>query len=294
MSDGDGVERVLSARNVRVRYGSREVLRDLSLDLEEGEVLALLGRNGEGKTSFVRCALGLQRPTAGAIEALGRDVWTERSRIMREVGYVAERPQAPSWRTARELLQWGGAFHERWEEEDAVARLESDAVPLDLCLEKLSRGQRKQVEIAFALASRPRLLVLDDPASGLDPLARRSLWRRLVEDLADGEVSVLLTTHELEAVERIADRVALLHRGKIAIDEPLSELRDRFRRLPPEIEPRAPSRDLRVIGTVSTAWGERRVVADWPGDGDAAELTAQAESMTLEEIFEVLMKEGER
>ncbi|MDX1632423.1 MAG: ABC transporter ATP-binding protein [Thermoanaerobaculia bacterium] len=294
MTHDSGGDRILEARDVGVRYGRREILKGVSLGLGEGEVLALIGRNGEGKTSFVRCALGHQRPTDGEIELLGADVWTRRSELMREIGYVPERPQAPGWRTARELLSWGRAFYDRWEGDAALARLEDNAIPLDLPLDKLSQGQRKQVEIAFALASCPRLLILDDPAVGLDPMARRALWTRLVEDLADRPVSVLLTTHELEAVERVADRVALLHRGRILIDEPLAELRSRFRRLPAGTEARTSARELQAVGSVTTAWGDRRIVSDWPGDGEAGDIAARAEAMTLEEIFRVLMTENER
>lgn len=286
--------RVLSARDVVVRYGRREILHGVSLDLDEGEVLALVGRNGEGKTSLIRCCLGHQRPAGGTIEVLGRDAWSRRSEFVGCVGYVPERPHAPSWRTARQLFSWGRAFYETWEEDDAIARLDSHGVPLDLTLGNLSQGQRKQVEIAFALASRPRLLVLDDPALGLDPMARRALWRRLVEDLADARVSVLLATHELEAVERVADRVAILRHGKVLIDEPLHDLRERFRRLPLDVDPGAASRDLGEVVTVSTAWGERRVVADWPGDEEAGTLAPHAEPMSLEEIFESLMTEEPR
>jgi ABC-2 type transport system ATP-binding protein len=280
-------ERVLTIDDLSVRYGRRQILEGVRLDLDRGEVLALLGRNGEGKTSLVRCLLGLQRPQSGRIEVFGRDAWSRREEILADVAYVPERPQAPEWCTARQLLAWGGAFYPRWEEGPALAALEANRVPLDLALGSLSQGQRKQVEIAFALASRPRLLILDDPALGLDPVARRHLWDQVIERLADEGVSILLTTHELEAVERVAERVAVLHGGRLVVDEPLESLRSRFRRLPAAAE--TPS--VRAAGTVATAWGERRVVTDWPGDGLADALAARAEPMSLEEIFEALIRE---
>ena len=124
----------------------------------------------------------------------------------------------------------------------------------------------------------------------MDPPARRALWDRLVEGLAEEEVSILFTTHELEAVERIAERVVLLHGGRTRIDEPLESLRQRFRRVPAEA-----AAGLREVGTVATAWGERRVVSDWPGEageaGGGIADPARAEVMSLEEIFDALIRE---
>lgn len=283
-------ETVLDVRGLAVRYGRREVLTGVDLACRPGEVVALVGRNGEGKTSLVRCLLALQRPEAGTVEVLGRDVWRRRSEVMAEVGYVPESPHAPGWRTAEQLLAWGGAFHARWDEDRAREGLERNRVPLDLPLRSLSQGQRKQVEVAFALASRPRFLVLDDPALGLDPLARRELWDRLVEGLVDDEVSVLFTTHELEAVERIASRVGILHGGRLVVDESLESLRSRYRRLPV-----GRVRGAEAAETVSTAWGRRRVVADWAGDDDPRLATGErAEPMGLEEIFEAVIREVPR
>ena len=157
---------MLECRGVAVSYGRRRLLAPLDLRVAEGSVYALLGRNGTGKSSLVRVLLGLQPSTAGAVRLLGRDPWRERAALMADVGFVAEDPQAPPEMTPRALVAFCGRLRERWDGGGALARLGRFGVPLDTTFRKLSRGQRKQVELALALAHRPKLLSSTTPASG--------------------------------------------------------------------------------------------------------------------------------
>lgn len=278
---------VLSARGLVVRYGRDVAVDGIDLELRAGEVYALLGRNGSGKSSLVRALLGLQPPTSGDVHVLGRDPRHARAALMHEVGYVPEEPQAPPEMTARQLAKFCGSLRRRWDEAAFEQRLQRLGIALDRRFRRLSRGQKKQVELALALAHRPPLVVLDDPTLGLDPLARRGFFGELMGELADGGAAVLLTTHDLDAVEGIADRIGILAAGKLLVDEPLEQLRGRFRRLllPPGRE--ASVTALRPLREQPRPWGVELVVDQW-SDEAAAAVTTDARPMSLEEIFAAL------
>jgi len=276
---------VLAARGLVVRYGRDVAVDGIDLTLCPGEVYALLGRNGSGKSSLVRALLGLQPPIAGEVELLGRDPRHHRAALMHEIGYVPEEPQAPPEMTARGLAAFCGSLRRRWDGAAFEGRLARLGIPLDRRFRRLSRGQKKQVELALALAHRPPLVVLDDPTLGLDPLARRGFFGELMAELADGGTTVLLTTHDLAAVEGIADRVGILAAGKLLLDEPLESLRGRFRRLllpPGRVDAVA---HLRPLRQQARPWGVEVIVDAWSDD---AALAADARPMSLEEIFAVL------
>jgi ABC-2 type transport system ATP-binding protein len=282
---------VVECRGVAISYGRRRLLEPLDLQVPAGAVYALLGRNGEGKSSLVRVLLGLQRAAAGDARLLGRDPWRERVALMSQVGYVAEDPQAQPEMTARQLVAFCGRLRRRWDGAGALARLRRFGVPADVPFRRLSKGQRKQVELALALAHRPRLLVLDDPSLGLDPVARRALFGEVIEELAGGATTVFLTTHDLAAVEGVADHVGVLAGGRLVVDEPLEGLKARFRRLRFAGAARPAPRDLEELEPVTREerpWGHEVVVGRWRES--AAGLEARA--MTLEEIFTVLHRQA--
>ena len=273
----------IEARGVEVRYGRDRAVESLDLTLRTGEVYALLGRNGSGKSSLVRALLGLQPLHAGRVTVLGRDPHRERAALMHEVGYVPEEPQAPPEMTAQQLSRFCGGLRRRWNGDAVEARLARFGIALDRRFRRLSKGQKKQVELALALGHRPRLVVLDDPTLGLDPLARRAFFGELMAELAEGGTTVLLTTHDLTAVEGIADRIGILAGGRLLVDEPLETLRARFRRvlLPAGREDALAA--LRPVRRQPRAWGVEVVVAGW--SDEAAEAVGEARAMSLEEIF---------
>ncbi|HVF62037.1 MAG TPA: ATP-binding cassette domain-containing protein [Thermoanaerobaculia bacterium] len=219
----------IELRDLGVRYGRRTALAEVSLAVPEREVCAVLGRNGAGKTSLVRCLLGQQRPSAGEVRLLGEDPWRARARLMDRVGVVPEVPDAPPGLSARELSTLLRRVHRRWDDAAVRARLERFDVPLGQPFGRLSRGQKTLVQLALALGHEPELLVLDDPTLGLDALARRAVLEELVGELADRGVTVLLTTHDLAGVERIANRVAVLRDGRLLLAEELEPLKERYR-----------------------------------------------------------------
>lgn len=224
-------EPVLEACEVTVRYGRTTVLDRLDFHVDEGEVVALLGRNGAGKSSLVRCLLGQQKPASGRCTLFGDDVWKHRARLMTRVGVVPEEPDAPPGMNARGLGRFCSRLYPSWDGEGYAARLARYGVPEKLAFRSLSKGQKAQVMLALALAPSPELLVLDDPTLGLDAVARRGVFEEVIGELADRGISVLLTSHDLAGVESIAQRAALLVGGGLRLDEELEELKQRFRRV---------------------------------------------------------------
>src|SRR5207249_1353675 len=168
MTVSKAYQRLAEAGVLVVRRGG------VSFDVPRGTVFALLGRNGTGKSSLVRCALGQQKPTRGATRLFGEDAWASRPRAMARIGVVPEEPDAPPDMTAAELLAFCAPLYETWDDAAARARLERSAVPLRAPFGTLSKGQKGAVMLALALAAAPELLILDDPTLRLDSVARRA------------------------------------------------------------------------------------------------------------------------
>jgi ABC-2 type transport system ATP-binding protein len=213
-----------------VRYGRREIFAGVSLSVPRGSVYALLGRNGAGKSSLIRCLLGHQKVSGGRALLFGRDAWKGRAEVMQRVGFVPETPDAPVEMTVERLLTFCSSLHPRFERQQAADRLSTFEVPKAVPFGALSRGQRGAVMLALALATNPELLILDDPTLGLDVVARGWFFGELVSDLAQRGTTVFITTHDLAAIEGLADRVGILAGGRLALEEEMETLRARYRK----------------------------------------------------------------
>jgi ABC-2 type transport system ATP-binding protein len=281
---------LIEVEDLSVRYGRQTALDGVSFAVPAGSVYALLGRNGAGKSSLVRCLLGEQRPASGRILLLGRDVWRERASILAEVGVVHESPDAPPAMTAAQLSRFCSRLYPRWDGSGFSARLQRFGVREDVAFGKLSRGQRGQVALGLALAPEPRLLILDDPTLGLDPVARRSVFEELIGELADRGTTVFLTSHDLGGVEGIADRVGILREGRLVLDEEVEALKRRFRRIsfPPGQE--SPElAELEPVAVASRGWRVEAVVSGWDEERSRLPAAAEVSALTLEEIFLALV-----
>jgi ABC-2 type transport system ATP-binding protein len=222
---------VLSTDALTVRYGPSTACDRVSLAVAPGAVYALLGRNGAGKSSLVRCVLGQQKPTEGRASLFGSDSWTTRARSMARTGVVPEEPDAPPALTAAAILDFCRRLYPSWDGPASSARLERFGVPANVPFGRLSKGQKGMVQLTIALASKPDLLILDDPTLGLDPVARKALSDEIVGELADRGTSVFLTTHDLAGIEGIATHVGILKNGRLVLDAEVEALKRNFRRI---------------------------------------------------------------
>ena len=213
-------------------YKRRAALDGVSFDVPTGSVFGLLGENGAGKSTTIKSLLGLIVPDGGRIETLGLDPTRDGLEVRRKVGYVAEQPGLYEWMTVAEIGWFASGFHSRKPvgpeayQKHYASLIRGFDLPPGRKIKALSKGMRAKVGLALALASEPELLVLDEPTSGLDVLVRREFLESMV-DLAGEGRTVLLSSHQIGEVERVASHVALLHQGKLVLAEPLDELRAR-------------------------------------------------------------------
>ncbi len=222
-------ESVINVEDLGVRYGKTVALDRVSLQVGPGSVHALLGRNGAGKSSLVRCLLGHRPPSSGRVTIFGQESWGHRHTLMEHVGVVPEEPDAPPTMTAVQLGRLSSQLYPRWDAAGFAARLGRFEVPRNLAFARLSKGQKAQVMLSLALAAKPRLLVLDDPTLGLDAVARRAVFEELVVELTDRELTVFITSHDLPGIESLATAVTVLKDGKVLINEELEPLKQRYR-----------------------------------------------------------------
>jgi len=282
-----------------VRYGRRTACESVTLAVPPGAVYALLGRNGAGKSSLVRCLLGQQRASSGRALLFGGDAWKTRRRAMDRTGVVPEEPDAPPAMTARQLSEFCARVYPRWDERAVAERLSRFAVPETTPFGRLSKGQKGEVMLALALGHSPELLVLDDPTLGLDVVARKSLFEEVIADLADRGTTIFLTTHDLAGVESIADRVAIMNGGRIVLDEELETLKARFRRIRFAAQPVAlEAASFRTALVRSWGGGTEAIVSNYDDltferlRSSATIQSADVSAMSLEEIFIAVAGEG--
>jgi ABC-2 type transport system ATP-binding protein len=216
---------VISVNDLAVSFRGCDALKGISLSVPSGTVCALLGENGAGKTTLIRCLTGFLHPTRGSCRVLGLDPQHRALDVRRRIGYVSDAPALYDWMTVGEIGWFAASFYaagfvERYRE--SVSHFQ---VPEDRRIKHLSKGQRAKVALALALAHDPELLILDEPTSGLDPLVRREFLESMIGRVAMGR-TVLLSSHQIAEVERVADHVAILHEGKVKISESMSRLRE--------------------------------------------------------------------
>jgi len=294
----------IEIRQLTRRYGRLEAVHELSLDVPAGSVCALLGPNGAGKTTTLKVLLNLLPPTRGEARMLGVDSRKLSPRELQQIGYVSESQQQPDWMTVRQFLDYCRPFYPTWDpalEKTLLARFE---LPPDRKLKHLSRGMRVKAILLSVLAFRPKVLVLDEPFSGLDPVVREDVTSGLLETAQAGDWTVLLASHDIEEVERLADRVALLDTGRVWLDETVESLLKRFRRVEVDLQ-EGPAQTNALPGT----WlkferaGNRVTFVDSRYDREATEPACRARfpeaavtarPMTLREIYIALARSGRK
>lgn len=286
----------VEARELIKSYGSRPALRGLSLTVSAGQVVALLGPNGSGKTTTLRSIAGLIRPERGELRVFGIDPWHMPREARLRVGYLPETPFPFPSMTLKEAARFTARFYPTWEEglvRELVSILE---VPTDVPCGSLSYGEQCKFSLLLVLAPKPDLVLLDDPGQGLDVISRRQIIDSIHPLLEQNGCSVLFSSHIFSDVERIADEIAFLDSGKVVLQRPVDELKERSHRLVFRGEiPVFPGIELRR----REARGEIQVtVCDLPSsDLDSlrsAEAFLEARPLPLEDLFVEIVKSREK
>ena len=206
------------ATGLSKRYGAKWALRNCTFSISQGRVCGLVGANGAGKTTLLRMLCGLSRSSAGRAEVAGKAPADDAS-FLSEVGYLAQ--DVPLYRhwSIEDHLRMGANLNPRWDDHTARERLRALHIPIDQRVGTLSGGQRAQVGLAIALAKQPRVLLLDEPVAALDPLARRSFLSTLTEAVADGALTVMLSSHLVADLERVCDHIVVLTESRTVLTD---------------------------------------------------------------------------
>jgi ABC-2 type transport system ATP-binding protein len=221
---------MITIRGLKKRYRKNEALHGIDLDIPQGKVTAFLGPNGAGKTTTIKCAMNLLGRDAGTVEVLGKDAHKLGAEQWQRIGYVSENQRMPGWMTVTQLLDYLRPMYGGHWDRDFERKLLADfELPLKTKLRSLSRGQFMKAALVSSLAYRPQLVVLDEPFSGLDPLVREEFLTGLLELTETEGWTVWVSSHDVDEVERFADRVAILNEGRIDLVEDVDAIHARFR-----------------------------------------------------------------
>ena len=283
---------MIEVRRLTRQFGAKTALDEVSLTVPRGGVFGLIGGNGAGKTTLIKHLLGLLRPQSGTVRIFGLDPIENPVGTLGRIGFLSEDRDLPNWMRISELLRYTQAFYPNWDSSFAEELREAFDLDPNARVKNLSRGQRARAGLLVALAHRPELLVLDEPSSGLDPVVRRDILGAIIRTIADEGRTVLFSSHLLDEVERVADRVAIIHQGRILLTASMDEIRESHRRVTlrfGEPQERAPA----LVGALSH---EGRG-SEWTYicNGESSQLRRAAEAigatvvgeatLTLDEIF---------
>ena len=205
----------IEVEHLRKLYGHQVAVDDVSFTVAEGEIFGLLGRNGAGKSTTVDCVVGLRTPDQGRIRVAGLDPRRDRSELRQLLGVQLQESQLQDKLTVAEAMRLYASFYHHPADIDGLLAMLDLTDTRNTRYRKLSGGQKQRLSIALALIGRPRVAILDELTTGLDPVARRDTWR-LINDIRDGGVTIMLITHFMTEAERLCDRVAILRDGRIA------------------------------------------------------------------------------
>jgi ABC-2 type transport system ATP-binding protein len=214
---------MIDARGLSKRYGRVQALDDVSFKVEAGRIVALIGRNGAGKTTALKAILGLTR-FDGALDVLGMNPATQRDALMQQVCFIADTAVLPRWLRVDQAIDFVAAVHPRFDR----ARAEEVLARSSVRRGELSKGMVTQLHLALILAIDARLLVLDEPTLGLDLLYRRQFYDTLLNDYFDKDRTILLTTHQVEEIENLVTDVLFIEQGKLVLDATMENLGERF------------------------------------------------------------------
>jgi ABC-2 type transport system ATP-binding protein len=217
----------IEARGLRKAFGTTIALDGIDLCVEEGHILGLIGPNGAGKTTALNAILGLTR-YQGELKVLGRDPWTERDQLMRDVCFIADVAVLPRWMRVAQALDYVAGVHPRFDRAKAEGFLAKTVIKRVSKVRELSKGMVTQLHLALVMAIDAKLLVLDEPTLGLDILYRKQFYDSLLNDYYDRSRTIVVTTHQVEEVQHILTDLMFVNRGRIVLDCSMEEFESRY------------------------------------------------------------------
>lgn len=291
---------MIELHDLKKRFGKTHAVDGLSLTVPTGSVTAFLGPNGAGKTTTIKCLLNLHRPDGGSAKVMGTCSTQLGPKEFQRIGYVSENQELPEWMTVRQFLDYCRPMYPTWDRDFEAKMMQEFDLPPKTVLKSLSRGMKMKAALLSSLAYRPQLVVLDEPFSGLDPLVRDEFIRGLLELTEQEGWTVFVSSHDIEEVERLTDRVAIINKGRLQLDESHDSLQSRFRRVELQLQDEA-APPLAQPDTWIDLQTDGRLVRFVHSGFDSGDLVAEIEKaygkakeethpMTLREIFVALAR----
>jgi ABC-2 type transport system ATP-binding protein len=217
----------IEARDLRKSFGKTIALDGINLRVEDGRILGIIGPNGAGKTTALNAILGLT-PYQGELRVLGRNPWTERDQLMRDVCFIADVAVLPRWLRVSQALDYVAGVHPRFDRAKAEAFLARTTIHRDSKVKQLSKGMVAQLHLALVMAIDAKLLVLDEPTLGLDLLYRKQFYDSLLNDYFDRNRTIVVTTHQVEELQHVLTDLMFMDRGRIVLDCSMEEIESRY------------------------------------------------------------------
>jgi len=236
----------IEARGLRKVFGATTALDGINLHIEEGRILGLVGPNGAGKSTALHAMLGLI-PYQGELRVLGRDPWTERERLTRDVAFIADVAVLPRWIRVSQVLDYAGGVHPRFSRQKAEAFLARTSIRRASRVRELSKGMVTQLHLALVMAIDAKLLVLDEPTIGLDILVRKQFYDSLLNDYFDRGRTIVVTTHQVEEIQDVLTDVMFINHGRIVFDCSMEDFEARYTEVMVNPEHLAAAKALRPI-----------------------------------------------
>ena len=225
------MESIIKTRELSRAFGRRQVVRDLTLSVPEGSIFALIGPNGAGKTTTIKTLVNILEPNSGEATVLGTRSTKLGPAQFQQIGYVSENQELPDWMAVGELLAYCKPMYPNWDDTFCTSLLRQLDLDPKQKIKSLSRGMRVKAALLSSLAYHPRLLILDEPFAGLDALVREEFILGILELTGQDRWTVLMASHEIDEVERLADWIGILNKGRLELCESVTSLQARFRQI---------------------------------------------------------------
>lgn len=236
----------IEAHGLRKAFGATIALNGIDLRLDEGRILGIVGPNGAGKTTALNAIVGLT-PYGGTLRVLGRDPWTERDQLMRDVSFIADVAVLPRWMRVSQMLDYVAGVHPRFDRAKAEGFLAKTTISSGRKVRQLSKGMVTQLHLAMVMAIDAKLLVLDEPTLGLDSLYRKQFYDALLNDYFDRSRTIVVTTHQVEEIQNVLTDVVFMDRGRIVLHASMEEFESRYLEVIVHPEQVAAARALKPI-----------------------------------------------
>ncbi len=290
---------VIQTNGLTKKFRGKVAVDNLQLEVAEGSIYAFLGPNGAGKTTTIKLLMNILFPTSGTADVLGVPSSKIGPEQFQQIGYVSENQKIPGWMTVPQLINYCKPMYPTWDDDFCKRLLTQFDLPNDVKLKSMSRGMKVKAMLLSSLAFRPRLLVLDEPFSGLDPLVRDEFIRGILELTETEGWSVFISSHDIDEVERLADWVGFIDKGSLRVSENKESLQERFRQIEVTLPEGAAAPAAAQEWIVPEQAGHRyRFVETRYGDGSnerlqaafSADATVETQTLSLREIYLALAR----